>query len=112
PIYTVLAADTTALNPLGQVAAGLEALVTLNKPIEAGSPTGKAPYTVSASGGSLSIADANGFWFGLKQTVAQAAAVLKTGTLSSTTTFDDATVTLSGTPTAGDVWMLTLIDSS
>ncbi|HXT31327.1 MAG TPA: hypothetical protein VN716_18645, partial [Vicinamibacterales bacterium] len=38
--------------------------------------------------------------------------VLKSGTLSSTTTFDSATVTLSGTVNVGDVWSLTLTDSS
>src|SRR6185503_10481419 len=102
--YTVQSTDVD----LGSVASGILSAFNAQKPSKAA----QAPYTLAVSGEVLSIADANGFWFDLEHEVAAAATVLKSGTLSSTTTFDSATVTLSGTVNVGDVWSLTLTDSS
>ncbi len=102
-VYTVLATDQS----LADVAAGIQAIVAQQKPLE-------APYEVNASNGVLSISDESGFWFDLTHDVANAATVMKTGVVatdsSGAVTFSDATVTLerTGQPEVGETWTIQL----
>ena len=114
--YLVQSADALTL---GGVVTKLAALA--NAFDATTNPTGQkpadAPYEVTADAAAhtLTINDPtkSGVWFDLTHEVSNSAAVIKTGSLSAATTFNDATIGLqrTGSVQTGEIWTVKLVNA-